>query len=562
LINRVSARRICFFLQAFGSKIGLFTDWNSYVSLKDPEEVRPGAAPRRRTQGTSQMPWGISSIRPHLQSVDNVPLLISLFTDCEPHSVREMVRIYQANGESVMVMGSSLKVDNTHAFMQADISASLDPMPSKECAFKTFKQNARPQQGRAGMFDASAANRQQPRAYQQILQQYQNAAADAESSDNAFTYSEAREFAASSALTSMPCALLLSATTDLHHFMALICEGRRLLHCMTQCLCFCAASYLTLALVLLVNFVANAPTILTGYQLLWLIWVIVPLLSLSLLHSPRELDLMRQLPQKNTVKEEGLLTIGLVGMEEGEADSKPASQLDHDAMHADHNHVDFDEDDMDEDGMRLHRARSMSHAPPRRPRRKAIAPPILPDASRYVVYFLTRFAPSALIYLVLYLWLLHESAEKASFGDIRSNFYWSTSYPRALFNNRAFQSLQLTVQNYALVAFVAALAVHSAGFVYRYDSVRQTSPLKNRAWIICALVCVLLQVCFCIVSVFSVSAPRVELVSFRWYIFLAWPFLIVALDEVCKRHDRIRRDFLHKKARQHFDTVLGMHSPK
>lgn len=73
---------------------------------------------------------------------------------------------------------------------------------------------------------------------------------------------------------------------------------------------------------------------------------------------------------------------------------------------------------------------------------------------------------------------------------------------------------------------------------------------------------VVLQILFCIVSVYSVSVPAVDVVSFRWYVFLAWPLLIIGMDELCKRHDRARRDFLHKKARQHFDTVLGMHSPK
>jgi hypothetical protein len=73
---------------------------------------------------------------------------------------------------------------------------------------------------------------------------------------------------------------------------------------------------------------------------------------------------------------------------------------------------------------------------------------------------------------------------------------------------------------------------------------------------------VCLQVCFCVISVFSVSTPAVDVSSFRWYVFLPWPLLLLALDELCKKHDRARRDFLHKKARQHFDTVLGMHSPK
>jgi len=463
-----------------------------------------------------------------------------------------MIRIMQENGESVMTMGSSLKVENSAAFMQADISASLDPMPSKECPFKTFKARAGGQQH--GRMDPHAAwaNKQQPRAYQQILAQLQKEEGDA-NSDNTFTYSEAREFAASSAITSMPCALLLSATTDLHHFMALSCEGRRLLHCMTQSLCFCAAMYLTLALLLLVNFVLDAPPILTGYQLIWLIWLIIPLLSLSLLNTPRELDLMRQLPQKNQVSEEGLLTIGLVGLETDGGGGASMEQSRRDAPHAGLHSAEADEDDDDDASVR---ARTYS-----KPKRRAVRPPVVPDAGRYVLYFFVRFAPSALIYLALYLWLLHESAQ-SSFGDIRSDFYWSAAYPRRLFDDRAFQSLQLTAQNYALVAFVAAMTVLSSGCVYRYDSFRQSLPLKNRAWVVCALVVIVLQVLFCLVSVLAVDRPRVDVVHFRWYVFLAWPFLIVAMDELCKRHDRRRRDFLHKKARQHFDTVLGMHSPK
>lgn len=72
----------------------------------------------------------------------------------------------------------------------------------------------------------------------------------------------------------------------------------------------------------------------------------------------------------------------------------------------------------------------------------------------------------------------------------------------------------------------------------------------------------ILQLLFCLVSVFSVDVPTVNLIDFRWYVFLPWPLLIVITDEMCKMHDRRHRDFNHKKARQHFDTVLGMHSPK
>lgn len=448
--------------QAFGGKIGLFTEFNFYVSLRDPE-TGDDAVPKR-SQGKSQLPCGVSAIRNHLQTVDNVPLLVSLFTDCEPTSCREMIRIYQEQGESVMCMGSSLKVQNTQAFMQADISVSLDPMPAKACPYKTYDR-------------ATAANRHQPPTYQKILQQYHNANGNAEAElEHSFTYSSAREFAASSAITSMPCALLLSATTDLHHHMALLCQGRRLLHCMTQSLFFGVASYLTLVLVLLINFVVAAPPILQGYHLLWLIWVIIPLLSISLLHTPRELDLMRNLPQKNTAKEAGLLTIGGVGMIEEDIGDDTNRHL----AHAEDEDDDY-EPEYDEDG---HEKPRRSKLQPRLPRRNPNPPGVLTDTWRYVGYFLARFSFTACIYLAFFLWLLHVSWHADGPGTgIASNFYWAAHSPHGLIDNVDFQSMLVVTQNYALIVFVFILVVHSGGFVYRYDSIVHTNPMGNQAWV-------------------------------------------------------------------------------
>ena len=85
------------------------------------------------------MPRGIEEIRPHIERVDNVPLLVSLFTDCTPSATREMVilfkincnfgiidsiplqiEIMQENGEVVCIVGSSASSHNAAIFMQAD----------------------------------------------------------------------------------------------------------------------------------------------------------------------------------------------------------------------------------------------------------------------------------------------------------------------------------------------------------------------------------------------------------------------------------------------------------
>ena len=43
----------------------------------------------------AQLPKGIENIRPHLEAMDNVPLLVSLFTDCTPANTKEMRTLYQ-----------------------------------------------------------------------------------------------------------------------------------------------------------------------------------------------------------------------------------------------------------------------------------------------------------------------------------------------------------------------------------------------------------------------------------------------------------------------------------
>lgn len=68
----------------------------------------------------AKLPKGIDNIRPHLENVDNVPLLVSLFTDCTPEATREMIKIMQENEEVVCVIGSISNDANVPIFIQAD----------------------------------------------------------------------------------------------------------------------------------------------------------------------------------------------------------------------------------------------------------------------------------------------------------------------------------------------------------------------------------------------------------------------------------------------------------
>ncbi|XP_049273451.1 transmembrane protein 94 [Rhipicephalus sanguineus] len=82
----------------------------------------------------AKLPRGIENIRPHIEHVDNVPLLVSLFTDCTPEATLEMVRIMQEYGEVVGCIGSAASLYNLPVFLQADCSIALEPLAPQLCA--------------------------------------------------------------------------------------------------------------------------------------------------------------------------------------------------------------------------------------------------------------------------------------------------------------------------------------------------------------------------------------------------------------------------------------------
>lgn len=76
----------------------------------------------------AKLPRGIENIQPHIENVDNVPLLVSLFTDCSAEATREMLGIMQSYGEIVVCLGSSASNANAEIFLQADCSIGIEPL--------------------------------------------------------------------------------------------------------------------------------------------------------------------------------------------------------------------------------------------------------------------------------------------------------------------------------------------------------------------------------------------------------------------------------------------------
>ncbi|KAK7919532.1 hypothetical protein WMY93_010816 [Mugilogobius chulae] len=85
-------------------------------------------------QTTSWYPPG----SPNLKNIDNVPLLVPLFTDCTTDTMCEMMKIMQENREVTCCLGSSANFRNSRLFLQSDLSISLDPLYPSQCSWETF----------------------------------------------------------------------------------------------------------------------------------------------------------------------------------------------------------------------------------------------------------------------------------------------------------------------------------------------------------------------------------------------------------------------------------------
>lgn len=112
------------------SQMGIEMNWNCAISLRPLEE---GAEDSFRMTSNyadwdvnAKLPHGVAEVRSHLRDVDNVPLLVSLYTDVTKKTVTEMVDVFQEYNDTVLAVGLSHLPGNQEIFSNADISIGLD----------------------------------------------------------------------------------------------------------------------------------------------------------------------------------------------------------------------------------------------------------------------------------------------------------------------------------------------------------------------------------------------------------------------------------------------------
>eukprot|EP00656_Telonema_subtile_P029930 TRINITY_DN32980_c0_g1_i2.p1 TRINITY_DN32980_c0_g1~~TRINITY_DN32980_c0_g1_i2.p1 ORF type:complete len:915 (-),score=258.58 TRINITY_DN32980_c0_g1_i2:163-2907(-) len=232
----------------------------------------------------AKLPVGISAVRDHLATTDNVPLLVNLFAEAGANETLEMIRIMQENGESVLCVGSSLHAANAPIFAQADFAISMEPShPSismdrrcEEVRNNTAQQRTKPWP---------------PTFVSRCPAHKVNFAAQLSTLSCEFGVSEKRG---------------LSEDKEINHciWVSVISQSRRLHTNMLQATFFVLGANLSLALLALLVNVCRLPSLVTVVHVFWFSWLVIPALGFSLLLTPQNEDNMKVIASKNILAED------------------------------------------------------------------------------------------------------------------------------------------------------------------------------------------------------------------------------------------------------------------
>lgn len=107
---------------AMGGVLGVETDWNCCISLRQRDALTP-----------SRLPHGIAAIRDHITHADDVPLRVPMFCDAREASIVDMIDVYRDNGHIVAVVGSAMAPQSVAAFGAADVAVAVAPQRTPLC---------------------------------------------------------------------------------------------------------------------------------------------------------------------------------------------------------------------------------------------------------------------------------------------------------------------------------------------------------------------------------------------------------------------------------------------
>ena len=281
--------------KVFAQKLGLEADWNCHISLAPAEEesdgtnndVEPDDGDQLLSESSStssslssvfnaymsynraRLPKGIDNVRPHLKHVDNVPLLVPLFTDCTTDTIREMIAVMQENREIVLCLGNAWNRENLTIFAQADMSLSLVPEPVDVSSCTSVTETC--------------------------------ALSTSASSQNTISMGMAKGWPTplemASYLNSTTCQLSFHRDADVG-LLSLVSESRHLLSSIRLGLTFGLGSMLLLSSLMTLATIFFLPPPLSSSHIFWFTLFLIPLLSVTFLSMRTDPRINSQMPNR------------------------------------------------------------------------------------------------------------------------------------------------------------------------------------------------------------------------------------------------------------------------
>ena len=241
----------------------------------------------------------MDAIKEHLQTVDNVPLLVNLYTDSTPSTISQMITIFRDYGEIVLTIGNCFRSYNQNIFYTSNISVSVCMLPGSNTQIPSnvehvinnlpvYSQNSLCQEdlllifrliglGSIPLLQLPCPLRaHKPKQLQSNVHKL---------SKESYTINMNKDF----------------ETMRLAAIIESIRKGRLLLLGITQVIAFLCVSIISLACwsVIVQVIPINIPPVLTIPLLLLFICIYLPIISISLLFCDTYEGIMKNTPRKN-----------------------------------------------------------------------------------------------------------------------------------------------------------------------------------------------------------------------------------------------------------------------
>ncbi|XP_058443987.1 transmembrane protein 94 isoform X3 [Malaya genurostris] len=238
----------------------------------------------------AKLPRGIENIRPHLENVDNVPLLVSLFTDCSAEATREMLKIMQQYGEIVVCLGSSASNSNSEIFLQGDCSIAIEPLYPQVC-------QDYPAYIESNIYNNKAKLNLKPqsRLFRKIPEQIVTVS----------------PIYLSRLLNSISCSIA-TCRDDPISIVAVIELSRRFIQGLWSCVQFWTCCGVSLAVMNTITAILSLPPMIVPHHALYVMCFAVPLISLSLLRINVDPGIMKRATGKKQTTLDSRLIIFVI----------------------------------------------------------------------------------------------------------------------------------------------------------------------------------------------------------------------------------------------------------